>query len=120
MPDINDDLRNLRKSDDALDQSVGLNRILLTMIENQKRTHRWLCILLAISLVCNVLMCGIFIAYESQFVTETITTTTIEQDTDGPGNNVYQSGENAQYVQEGVTEDGETDGHDYSDNSALP
>lgn len=116
MPDINDDLRSLRKSDDALDQSVGLNRILLTMIENQKRTHRWLCILLAISLVCNVLICGIFIAYESQFTTMT-ETITIEQDSgEGEGNNIYQSGQNAQYIQEGVTEYGETTDNHYTDN----
>lgn len=116
MPDINDDLRNLRKSEDALDQSVGLNRILLTMIENQKRIHRWLCILLAISLACNVLICGIFIAYESQFttVTETIA---IEQDSgEGDGNNIYQSGQSAQYIQEGVTEYGEATDNHYPDN----
>lgn len=119
-PSINDDLRNLKKNPDALEQSIGLNRILLTLLDTLKRTQRWLCILLVVSILCNVLICTLFIAYESQFVTETVTTTTIEQDTgEGSGNNVYQSGENAQYVQEGVTDDGETDDYDHPINQTV-
>ena len=115
-PRINDELRELKKNPDALEQSVGLNRILLTLIDGLKKTQRWLCILLIISILCNVIICAIFVAYESQFTTTT-ETITIEQDSgDGTGNNVYQSGENAQYVQEGVTEDGEADDNYYSDN----
>lgn len=112
---INEELRNVKREEDALDQSIGLNRILLTLIETQKKAQRWLCILLVISLLCNVAICSIFIMYESQFTTTT-ETITIEQDTgEGPGNNVYQSGESAQYIQEGVTEDGETKDNYYSD-----
>lgn len=116
---INDQLRDLKKDPDALDQSIGLNRILLTLIDGQKKTQKWLCILLVISLLCNVAICTIFVAYESQFTTTT-ETITIAQDTgEGKGNNVYQSGESAQYVQgnsEGVSTDGETDNNHYSDN----
>ena len=112
--DINEELRHLKKEEDALDQSLGLNRILLTLIDNQRKIYKWICILLVISLLCNVAICALFVAYESQFVTTT-ETITIEQDTDGPGNNVYQSGENAQYVQEGVTENGDADDNYYSD-----
>ena len=116
---INDQLRDLKKDPDALDQSIGLNRILLTLIDGQKKTQKWLCILLVISLLCNVAICMIFVAYESQFTTTT-ETITISQDTgNGEGNNVYQSGENAQYVQgnsEGVTTDGTTDDNYYSEN----
>lgn len=115
---INDQLRDLKKDPDALDQSIGLNRILLTLIDGQKKTQKWLCILLIISLLCNVAICTIFVAYESQFTTTT-ETITITQDTgEGEGNNVYQSGESAQYVQgnsEEVTADGETDNNYYSD-----
>lgn len=115
---INDQLRDLKKDPDALDQSIGLNRILLTLIDSQKKVQKWLCILLVLSILCNVAICVIFVAYESQFVTTT-ETITITQDTgEGEGNNVYQSGENAQYVQgnsEGVTADGETDNNYYSD-----
>ena len=121
---INDQLRDLKKDPDALDQSIGLNRILLTLIDGQKKTQKWLCILLVISLLCNVAICTIFVAYESQFTTTTETITTITQDTgDGEGNNVYQSGENAQYVQgnsEGVTADGETDNHNSDNDNQIP
>lgn len=116
---INDQLRDLKKDPDALDQSIGLNRILLTLIDGQKKTQRWLCILLVLSILCNVAICTIFVAYESQFTTTT-GTITITQDTgEGEGNNVYQSGESAQYVQgnsEEVAADGETDNNYYSDN----
>lgn len=116
---IHDQLRDLKKDPNALDQSIGLNRILLTLIDSQRKTHKWICILLIISLLCNVGICTIFVAYESQFTTTT-ETITITQDTgEGEGNNVYQSGESAQYVQGNsgeVTSDGETDNNYYSDN----
>ena len=117
---INDQLRDLKKDPDALDQSIGLNRILLTLIDGQKKTQKWLCILLVISLLCNVAICTIFVAYESQFATTT-ETITITQDTgEGEGNNVYQSGSDAQYIQGdssgGVTTDGTTDDNYYSEN----
>lgn len=118
--DINEQLRQLKGESDALDQSLGLNRILLTLIDNQRRTHKWLCILLVISLLCNVAICCIFVAYESQFTTTT-ETITITQDTgEGEGNNVYQSGSDAQYIQGDssgeVTTDGTTDNNYYSEN----
>lgn len=117
---INDQLRDLKKDPDALDQSIGLNRILLTLIDSQKKTQKWLCILLVISLLCNVAICCIFVAYESQFTTTT-ETITITQDTgEGEGNNVYQSGSDAQYIQGDypgeVTTDGQADNNHYSDN----
>lgn len=117
---INDQLRDLKKDPDALDQSIGLNRILLTLIDSQRKTQKWLCILLIISLLCNVVICTIFVAYESQFTTTT-ETITITQDTGkGKGNNVYQSGSDAQYIQGGssgeVTTDGKTDDNYYSEN----
>lgn len=117
--DINEQLRQVKGEADALDQSMGLNRILLNLIENQRRTHKWLCILLVISLLCNVAICCIFVAYESQFTTTT-ETFTITQDTgEGEGNNVYQSGSDAQYIQgdssKEVTIDGTADDNYYSE-----
>lgn len=118
---INDQLRDVKRNPDALDQSIGLNRILLTLIDNQKRTQRWMCILLVISLLCNVAISTIFVVYESQFITTASTeTVTVNRDSgDGDSNNVYQSGENAQYVQgnlEEVNTNGETDNNDYTNN----
>lgn len=118
--DLNEQLRQIREGSDALDQSLGLNRILLTLIDNQRRTYKWICILLVISLLCNIAICCIFVAYESQFTTTT-ETITITQDTGkGEGNNVYQSGSDAQYIQGDssgeVTTDGTTDDNYYSEN----
>lgn len=116
--DMNDQLRDLKKNPDALEQSLGLNRILFALIDSLKKTQRWLCILLIVSILSNILICTVFVWYESQFTTATTTTstTTIEQDTDGPGNNVYQSGENAQYVQGGLT-NGETEDNSYTNSN---
>lgn len=115
--DINDQLRHIRKEEDALDQSLGLNRLLLTLIDSQQRAHKWLCILLVLSLLCNVAICCIFVAYESQFTTTTETTTITQDSGEGEGNNVYQSGSDAQYIQGDslgeVTTDGTADDNYY-------
>lgn len=118
--DINEQLRHIRKEEDALDQSLGLNRILFTLIESQRRAHKWLCILLVISLLCNVAICCIFVAYESQFTTTTETITITQDSGDGEGNNVYQSGSDAQYIQGDssgeVTTDGTADNNYHPEN----
>lgn len=98
-----------------LEQSRALNKIILTMLESKKKNDLFLKVILIISILANVAIAGIFVAYESQFTTtETITTTTVEQDTgEGSGNNVYQAGEDANYIQGdvGVITDGETDSY---------
>lgn len=109
------ELDALRKEEDALDQSVALNRIVMTMLESKRREDFWLRIILIISLLVNIAIAGIFTWYESGWTT---TTTTITQDTgEGSGNNVYQAGENANYIQgnsEEVTPNGEANNY-YSD-----
>ena len=92
---------NEMKEQEALDQSLALNHIVLDMLESKKREDLWLRVILIISILANILISCIFLGYESQFTTETTTTTTtVSQDTgEGNGNNVYQSGENAQYSQ---------------------
>lgn len=120
MSDAYTDLNEMKEKE-ALDQSVALNRIVLNMLESKRKEDFWLRILLIISILSNILISCIFVGYESQFTTEkTVTTTTVTQDTgEGEGNNVYQSGEHANYVQgntEEVTPDGETnDQNNYSD-----
>lgn len=115
-----DELESLRESEDALDQSIALNRIVMTMLESKRREDAWLRILLIISLLVNVVISCIFITYESQFTTTTTTEEiTIEQDTgEGSGNNVYQGGEYAQYIQgEGVTPNGEANSANSENNN---
>lgn len=105
------DLETLRKEEDALDQSVALNHIVMTMLESKRREDFWLRIILIISILANVVIATIFVQYEKDMVT-TETITTVEQDTgEVSGNNVYQSGESANYIQgnsEEVTPNGET------------
>ena len=97
----------LRKEEDALDQSVALNRIVMTMLESKRREDFWLRIILIISLLVNIAIAGIFTWYESGWTT---TTTTVTQDTgEGSGNNVYQFGKNASYTQ-GDSEEVKPDG----------
>lgn len=115
------ELDALRKEEDALDQSVALNRIVMTMLESKRREDFWLRIILIISLLVNIVIAGIFVVYESQWQYTETTTTTVTQDTgEGSGNNVYQAGENANYIQgnsEEVTPNGETnsDNHQNGD-----
>lgn len=115
------ELDALRKEEDALDQSVALNRIVMTMLESKRRKDFWLRIILIISLLVNIVIAGIFVVYESQWQYTETTTTTVTQDTgEGSGNNVYQAGENANYIQgnsEEVTSNGETnsDNHQNGD-----
>lgn len=108
---------DLLKGKDALDQSIALNRIVMTLLEQNKRRDRIISILLAVSIVVNALIVGGFLWYESQWEVTTTTTTTITQDSgQGNGNNVYQSGDSAKYVQGDVVEeddDGETDNSDH-------
>lgn len=107
-------LSTLQKEEDALDQSIALNRIVMTMLESKRREDFWLRIILIASIFANIVIAGIFIWYESQWEYTETTTTTVTQDTGkGSGNNVYQAGENADYIQETpeeVTPDGEANG----------
>lgn len=111
MNDAYTDLNEMKEKE-ALDQSVALNRIVLNMLESKRKEDFWLRIVLIISILANIAISCIFIGYESQFTTEKTITTTVTQDTgEGEGNNVYQSGEHANYVQgntEEVTPYGET------------
>lgn len=114
MSDVYTDLNEMKEKE-ALDQSVALNRIVLNMLESKRKEDLWIRVVLIVSILANIVISCIFIGYESQFTTDktvTTTTTTVSQDTgEGAGNNVYQSGEYADYVQgntEEVTPNGET------------
>lgn len=113
-----DELDSLHEDSNALDQSIALNRIVMTMLESKRREDFWLRIILIVSILVNVAIASIFIWYESQWE-YTTTTTTVTQDTgEGSGNNVYQAGENAEYIQgdsKEVIDDGEA-GYSYKDN----
>lgn len=114
------------EEDTTLKQSMALNKIVMSMLEANRKSDLWLKIILIVSILTNVLIAGMFLHYESQFTTtKEITTTTVEQDTgEGSGNNVYQSGSYADYVQ-GNLEEGMTDGeadsdYDYRESDQIP
>jgi hypothetical protein len=89
----------------ALKESIALNKITIDLLNQKKKEHFRLWVIIIVLAVVNLLEVGMFVWYESQFdVSDNITTTTetIEQDTgSGNGNNVYQAGENAQYNEDG-------------------
>ena len=61
------ELETMRVEKDALDQSLALNRIVMTMLESKKREDFWLRIILIISILANIAIAGIFTLYESQW-----------------------------------------------------
>lgn len=113
------DLDTLKTEDDALDQSIALNRIVMSMLESKRREDFWLRIILILSILVNLVICIVFVQYEKHISTETITT--VEQDTgEGNGNNVFQSGESAKYIQGNSEEVTYGEANDYNkDNSDI-
>lgn len=111
------ELETMRVEKDALDQSLALNRIVMTMLESKKREDFWLRIILIISILANIAIAGIFTLYESQWqYTDTVNTTVTQDTGEGSGNNVYQAGENAVYTQgnsQEVTPNGETNSNNH-------
>lgn len=84
--------------------SLALNRIVLDLLNQKKKEHFRLWIIILALVFVNLLEVGIFIWYESQMEYVDTVTTTVEQDTgEGNGNNVYQAGEYANYNE--ATED---------------
>lgn len=73
----------IRNEEEALDQSIALNRIVMSMLQQQKDNNKRLFTALIISLVINLaIVCG-FLYYNSLFdYSETITTTTTTEDID--------------------------------------
>lgn len=89
-----DDLKHLNKEaaneQEALDQSLALNRIVMTMLQQQKETNKRLFIALVISLLMNAFIVGGFLYYNSLYdytttITTTTTTTTSDHDVEGDG-----------------------------------
>lgn len=108
------DLETMKTEEDALDQSIALNHIVMTMLESKRREDFWLRLVLIISILVNLVICIVFVQYEKH-MTMTETITTVEQDTgEGNGNNVFQSGESATYVQGNSEEVNYGEANDYS------
>lgn len=83
-------VEKIKSEGDALDQSIALNKITMKLLEKKHKEDILTKIILLVSILVNLIIVGIFVAYESQFVvvpgnTETVTTstTTTTQDVDG-------------------------------------
>ena len=76
-------LNDIQTQNDALDQSIALNRIVLSLLKGQKDANKKMFIALIVSLLINaIIICGFFI-YESQWDTVSEYTTTTEQTVEG-------------------------------------
>lgn len=106
---IDDMMKELEKEQDTLSQVAVVARIMNDVSAQYEKYFKRMWAVLIASIIANLLIVGAFLWYESQWETTTTTTTTVEQDTGtGSGNNVYQSGESAQYHES--QKDGVNDG----------
>lgn len=100
-------------------QTMDMERFAIDLMKAQKSSDfkviKALIIIIAMMLIVNIAEVCIFIWYEHQMEdVVTTTTTTIEQDTgSGSGNNIYQSGEHANY-NEGGENDAEAENNNYN------
>lgn len=109
-----DVLGQIREEEDALDQSVALNKIVMQLLKTRAQECKRLWIALIISILMNLLIVGGFLWYESQWEYTTTTTTEVEQDSGEDGLNMLQVGDNSRMVL-GLGEDtvnGQTVGED--------
>ena len=119
---VTDVLGKIKDEEDALDQSVALNKIVMQLLKTRAQECKRLWIALIISILINLLIVGGFLWYESQWEYTTTTTTEVEQDSGEDGLNMLQVGDNSRMVL-GLGEDtvnGQTvgEGDNYSDSQS--
>lgn len=131
MKSTNEELDSMIQDSDALDQSVALNRIVLRLLEDKIDNFKRLRALLFISLLINLIVVCVSIwnyrslvdSYNSilenlEWEQTTTTTTEVAQDSEGPGNNLLQIGDNTHmsYGESEVQSDAETNDQNHPDN----
>lgn len=92
---ITDALGKIKEEEDALDQSVALNKIVMQLLKTKAQENKRLWIALVISLLVNLLIVGGFLWYESQWEYTTTTTTEVTQESEDTGSNLLQVGDNS-------------------------
>ena len=92
---ITDALGIIKEEEDALDQSVALNKIVMQLLKTKAQENKRLWIALVISLLVNLLIVGGFLWYESQWEYTTTTTTEVMQESEDTGSNLLQVGDNS-------------------------
>lgn len=91
---ITDTIGRIKEEENALDQSVALNKIITQLLKTKAEENKRLWIALVISILINLLIVGGFLWYESQWE-YTTTTTEVVQDSEDSGSNVLQVGDNS-------------------------
>lgn len=87
----------IKNEEDALDQSVALNKIVMQLLKTRAQECKRLWVALVISILVNLAIVGGFLWYESQWE-YTTTTTEVEQDSGEDGLNMLQVGDNSRMV----------------------
>lgn len=94
-----DVLGQIKEEEDALDQSVALNKIVMQLLKTRAQECKRLWIALIVSILMNLLIVGGFLWYESQWeYTTTTTSTEVQQDSGEDGLNMLQVGDNSRMV----------------------
>lgn len=92
---ITDALGKIKEEENALDQSVALNKIVMQLLKTKAQENKRLWIALVISILVNLLIVGGFLWYESQWEYTTTTTTEVTQESEDTGSNLLQVGDNS-------------------------
>ena len=92
---ITEALGKIKEEENALDQSVALNKIVMQLLKTKAQENKRLWIALVISLLVNLLIVGGFLWYESQWEYTTTTTTEVMQESEDTGSNLLQVGDNS-------------------------
>lgn len=95
---VADQISKLKEEEDALDQSIALNKIVMNLLKTKAQENKRLWIALVISILVNLAIVGGFLWYESQWEYFTETTTEVTQDTTGEGSNLLQVGDGSRMV----------------------
>lgn len=120
--DITDTIGKIKDEEDALDQSVALNRIVMQLLKTKAQENKRLWIALVISILMNLAIVGGFLWYESQWEYTTTTTTEIMQDSEDTGINMLQVGDDSRMIfgSEEDIDDGQTISEDNNNQDSQP
>lgn len=114
-----DAIGKIKEEEDALDQSVALNKIVVNLLKTKAEENKRLWIALVLSILVNLAIVGGFLWYESQWEYTTTTTTEVVQDTDGEGSNLLQVGDGSRMVfgleEEASNGEAISEGNNYTD-----
>jgi len=88
-------LSQIKEQEDALDQSIALNKIVMQLLKTKAKESKRLWIALITSILVNLAIVGGFLWYESQWEYTTTTTTEVTQESEDDGLNLLQVGDNS-------------------------